>query len=85
MTLVVIGIIAFMFMKKGKGGILPSEEMKGKVTLATGKKITIEILKGQVIPEKSEEGFLIRPEKCPIGYKQSIFTGKCIPESVIQK
>lgn len=83
MTLVIIGLAVWMFMNKKKGSIEPSEPSIHKVTLTTGKVKTAVIIKGGV--KVGEQTFLTRPEKCPVGYKQSIFTGKCIPESVIQK
>lgn len=83
MILVAVGIIFYMFTRKKGTGSELAEPVVQKIHLATGTVKTAVIVKGSV--KIGEPTFLIRPEKCPVGYKQSIFTGKCIPESVIQK
>lgn len=75
MMWVVIGVIAFMFMKKRKNGMLPVEPTKVNVHLATGKNMTVEIKKGQVlIPKAGEETLGV----CSVGYKWDSVLEKCV-------
>lgn len=69
MTLAAIAVIFLMFRKKGE---LPVKEKTTFVSLSSGKRMGVEIIKGQTVVKKTAG-------VCPIGYAWDSGINYCVP------